>query len=346
MNVVINGTVLLLPLNGIPRYAGEIVCYLDKNAHEDLNIEIVVPKGKIPDIRLKRIRYVELPDSFKWDYLQAEKYAKKKNALYIYLTIKGVFYKNSIVTIHDIRPVSFDKKTGSLKDLIYKIKFWGLLRVASRNAGKLVTVSEFCKKEIEEYGKRTGEDIEVIGDGWDHILEVIEDDSIFEEFPEIKKGDYYVSIGSIAPHKNFSWIIQNAKKNKDRQYVIIGRVDTSLWADTTGEFGGNIIYVGFQSDEKVKALLKNARALLFPSLYEGFGIPPLEAAGCGIPIVLSDIPVMRELFGDKVKYIDPYDPEIDPDGFMVPVSEVKKTLEEYTWEKQGEKWIGLIEDMR
>lgn len=342
-DIVINGRVLLLPTNGIPRYAGEIVGYLDQNMPDDYKIDLVVPEGSRINKSYDRIRVVRLKKSPAWDYLQAEKYAKKKNALYINLASKGVIYRKSIATIFDIRPLSYDPKPSDLKALRYYLKFRLSFSLAKKNAAHIVTISEFCKKELIEIGKCRNKNISIIGCGWNHIQNVEEDNSIFDEYPAIIKKEYYLSIGSVAPHKNFNWIIENAKYNKESNYIIIGKTDPSLWEDTTENFLGRIHYLGYQSDGKVLALLKNAKALIFPSFYEGFGIPPLEALSCGIPAVVSDIEVMREVFGKSVHYINPYDAKVNLNQILEePVDNSDKVLAKYSWDKAGEKWIKLI----
>lgn len=342
-NVVINGRVLLLPTNGIPRYATEIIRYIDSHIPKEMKIEVVIPKGSSPRLELKNIKYITLPNRFAWDYISAERYAKKKKALYVNMASKGTVYKNSIATIFDIRPISYDSKPKDFRSLKYYLKFKISFTLAALNAKRLVTISEFCKREILQHCNRNDSEIEVIGCGWDHIHTITEDNSVFVEHPEIKRGDFLLSIGSVAPHKNFKWIINNARHNPHEQYVIVGKTDTSLWLDTTNEFSKNIVYLGYQTDEKLKALLINSKALIFPSLYEGFGIPPLEAAGSGIRTVVSDIPVMREIMKDNTIYIDPlnYDYNIEA---LISNSEKKDEmwLKSFTWESQGCKWIELL----
>ena len=125
--------------------------------------------------------------------------------------------------------------------------------------------------------------------------------------------------------------------------MIAGKTDPSLWQEDTSSFTGNIIYTGYQSDGRIKALLEESKALIFPSRYEGFGIPPLEALGCGTAAIVSDIQVMREIYGNDVYYIDPDNPRTDPDALLRNrIDNPQRLLNESTWEKQGEKWYRLI----
>ena len=94
--------------------------------------------------------------------------------------------------------------------------------------------------------------------------------------------------------------------------------------------------LGYVSDKEAKTLMRDCKAFLFPSIYEGFGIPPLEAMSAGCKrIIVSDTEVMHEIFGDSVEYIDidPINSSLDPGH----ISDVKKVLMQYSWESSAIK---------
>lgn len=359
-DVVINGKVLESPLNGIPRYAWEVLKAMDEIEDLPYKIALVVtPKVEI-DYNFKQIHVVKqrtwnhniwyTVKGFKrlaaiaWDIEVAEKLAEKNNALYLNFASKGPFYKKSISTIHDIRPITYGEGEITKSSLKFILKFFLTYKLALKNSKLLITVSEFSKEEIRKFSNY--ENVRVIGCGWEHMESIIPDESIFEKNPQIRKGEYYFSVSSIAPHKNFEWIVKNAAKNPQNQYVIVGRTDPNMWKEDTDDFKGNIIWLGFQSDEIVKALIKSAKALVFPSMYEGFGIPPLEALACGTPAIVADIPVMREIYGDSVSYIDPENPDSiltiqDKESIA---SSIEATLKTYTWKNAAYKWLDIIKE--
>lgn len=342
-DVVINGRVLGLPLNGIPRYAMEICKGLDRTSELSFKAAIVVPSGTSIKHNFNQIKVIELPNKKAWDFTVAESFAKKNNALYINLASKGVLYKNSISMIYDLRPLVYGDGKISFKTIKTKAKFFVSCKLSFLNSKIVVTLTDFTRNEIKRYARLN--DIRVIGCGWEHMQHTQEDESVFNEYPDIKRGQYYFSVSSIAPHKNFSWIVENAKNNPDSQYVIVGKTDPRLWSDETSNFGNNIIYLGFQSDERVKALIKTSKGLLFPSLYEGFGIPPLEALACRTPAIVSNIPVMREIFGESVYYINPFEPNVDLTkcDAIYEGDVARKVLERYSWKNATKKWLNLIE---
>lgn len=345
MDIVINGRGLDRPINGIPRYMREILLNMDhliKN--QKYNIEVVIPSNSNINIIFNNLKLIKLRNRYFWDFICAEKYAKRKSALYINLASKGILYKNSVSTIHDIR-VLREKTDFNYRALKTEFKirlsyFW-----AVKNARRIVTVSEFSKAEIVKYYNILPDKIEVIGNGWEHIKRIKCDETIFDEYPEIKKGNYFFSVGSIAPHKNFKWIIENKRYYPEVQFVIVGKLDPSIW-DVECRVLKNIIYVGYQSDERMFALMKSARALIFPSVYEGFGIPPLEALACGIPVIVADIPVMHEIFRDSAVYIDKDRYDIDIRQLLKKrVEPADKILKEHSWRESAQNWLKLIEKM-
>lgn len=344
-DVIFNGRVLQNGMNGIPRYAWEILLEFDKMLDNDLKMAIVIPKCNSKDIvsKFQNIPVIELPNRLLWDYVEAERYACNNKAIYVNFANKGGFYKKSIVTFHDIRLIDYECWKLNLKQIINKIKFWIMFTIACINDHNVVTVSNFSKKAISRFidNKR----ITVIEPGWEHIRRIDEDPSIFDSYSYLNPHEYYLSIGSIAPHKNFKWIIDNAKKNPNEVYVIVGAVNRALWSDDTSSFVNNVKYIGFQSDERLKTLILNAKGFLFPSFYEGFGIPPLEALSLGTRTIVSDIEVMHEIFGPSVSYISPKDSNIILNRIKFKHARDKEILSYYSWKRSALKWKELIESM-
>ena len=104
----------------------------------------------------------------------------------------------------------------------------------------------------------------------------------------------------------------------------------------------NVRFLGYVRDEEAKTLMRDCKAFLFPSFYEGFGLPPLEALSAGCPcVVVSDIPVMHELFEDEAVYVDPYKVE----EFTCRKPDAEKILKKYSWKKSARKLLRILESV-
>lgn len=102
--------------------------------------------------------------------------------------------------------------------------------------------------------------------------------------PAVKKGEYFYALGSLAGHKNFKWIREVARRNPDKTFVVAGGKDLRAFGDDTeAKDTHNVFYPGYVSDAENAALMKHCRLFLHPAVFEGFGIPPLEALALGAP---------------------------------------------------------------
>ena len=338
--VVLSGKFLNSKINGIPRYAMEVVKHMDPLA-EGMNIEICYPTDlaadKIP--YFKNIKPMPFGKNGKgWDILCGEKYARCQNALYVNLASRGGLYKNSIVCLHDIRPLTWDLQHGKKTNqfLFDKLNFW----LVAHNSKKIVTISEFCRQEIAEYYHLNASDIAVAPEGAEHLNAIVCSEKMLE------KDEFYFSIGSMAPHKNFEWVINTAKNNPESKFLIAGGVDPKIW-NYQADFSAaqNMKFLGYISDEEMKWYMQHAKALLFPSFYEGFGIPPLEALALSTRVIASDIPVLRETFGGTVHYIDSMDYNVNLDAILQePVEPADIVLKKETWKNAAKFWIDIIKD--
>lgn len=170
----------------------------------------------------------------------------------------------------------------------------------------IITGSEFTKQEIIE---RTGfepKKISVIYHGVDHHL--------FYPRSSTKPAQKYIlAVGSIEPRKNLKNLIQAYKAldvSMRNQYHLI-LVGAQGWnndeiLNEINHLSRWVHYSGFVSDEELAILYSNASLFIYPSVYEGFGIPPLEAMACGTPVICSNVSSLPEVGGDAVVYCDPY----------------------------------------
>ena len=257
--------------------------------------------------------------------------------------------KKRIVTIHDVYHLAFYDNL-SLSQKIYS-KF--MINQAVKKSDIVLTVSNFSKKEIIKY-TNTNKNIEIIYNG-------IEKDWISNDI--YPKENYILYVGNVKPHKNLVRALKAflLLKNKNIKFKIVGKKEGFITADTqidkiAKELGNRVEFTGYVSDDELKKLYQKAKFFLFPSLYEGFGIPPLEAQACGTPVIVSNVASLPEVCQDSTLYCNPYDiydiknkmeqlinnetlqEELVQKGF--------ENIKRFSWEKSANKLIKIIEGLK
>ncbi len=174
---------------------------------------------------------------------------------------------------------------------------------------------------------------------------------------------YIFTVGTVQPRKNYIRLIQALvqlrTKGIDIHLVIAGGkgwLDNPIYrAIEENHMQAFVHFIGFANDEDLPALYKNATCLAFPSLYEGFGLPVLEAMAAGIPVLTSNVSSLPEVAGDAAITVDPYDLEAITDGLkrLILDTELRNMLiqkglaraQEFTWEKSARQLLGIYQDL-
>lgn len=199
-------------------------------------------------------------------------------------------------TIHDVLFLDNPRLTSRLGYLIRKLAILS----AIKKSKLIFTVSEFSKNRIQAHS-HLSKPITVCYNGADNIS------LCTKLINRPLKEDYYIYIGNIKPHKGLNVLLDayNILKNSGKKLVIVGNQDSFKTGDISVlkrieslTKNGDIIFTGFIPQEQLNSYLQYAYCLIQPSTYEGFGLPPLEAMQLGTPVILSDIPVFKELYSD------------------------------------------------
>jgi glycosyltransferase involved in cell wall biosynthesis len=204
-----------------------------------------------------------------------------------------------VFTIHDLILLEFPEEASSLMQPYFR---W-VVKSAARRAYRVLTVSEFSKKEILEWSGLSEEKVVVVGNG------------VGAEFtpigPSYNPGyKYLLYVGNHRPHKNLSRLLRAFSKLQANglRLVISGEPDKTLQIQIEIlNLGSRVCFTGFIPDANLPDLYRGAIALIFPSLYEGFGLPPLEAMACGTPVITSNVSSLPEVVGDSAILVDPFD---------------------------------------
>ncbi|MBP1128775.1 glycosyltransferase involved in cell wall biosynthesis [Serratia sp. PL17] len=291
-----------------------------------------------------------------WEQIELPVFLKNKNnPLLLNLGSTGpVFYKNKIVTHHDVSYLRYPESYSKSFVFFYKT----IVPLMVKRSRHLITVSEFSKDEINLEYKTELDKISVIynaanvifGPKHNYINNKNNNDEI-----------YLLAVSSPNLHKNFhgmlSAFIEAMNKSKSSFPVklkIIGAT-SSVFSKTIYKkemYSNNIEFIGRVTDEELVDLYQNALAFIFPSLYEGFGIPPLEAQASGCPVVSSNRAAMPEVLGDSVLYFDPNDGEAFSNAIVniIENHDLRNSLitrgfenvGRFSWENSARKIIELV----
>ena len=236
----------------------------------------------------------------------------------------------SVVTIHDCIHLMFPQYLPSKLAHVYaKGSMW----VAARKANRILTVSEASKRDILRFFNVAPEKVVVIYNAIDERFLTPADAERMDLVKQRYQLDdpFVLYVGNIKPHKNIERLIDAFGRARSRscdegmKLVIIG--------DEISKYPGlrqtvhrhkldkHVRFFGFQPTETLAAFYRLARAFVFPSLYEGFGLPPLEAMACGTPVVTSNVSSLPEIAGGAALLVDPYSVEDIAEGIRRAVSD-------------------------
>jgi glycosyltransferase involved in cell wall biosynthesis len=221
----------------------------------------------------------------------------------------------SVVTIHDCIHLMFPQYLPNRLAYVYAKTFmWW----AAHRSARVLTVSEASKRDILRYFDIPEEKVTVIHNGLDERFRVPPPDAEIHRVRERFQLDerFILYAGNVKPHKNVERLIDafhvlHTNGFEHLKLLIIGS-DISKYATLrraihTHDLHKYVRFLGFVSDETLAALYRLAAVFVFPSLYEGFGFPPLEAMASGTPVVASNLSSLPEVLGDAALLVDPYD---------------------------------------
>jgi glycosyltransferase involved in cell wall biosynthesis len=219
-----------------------------------------------------------------------------------------------VCTFHDLIPLDNPEWFSPRFSAWYG---WLMPRLA-RQVAHIIAVSEFTRRRIvESFGVRPGK-VTVIPNGVDKRFSVrpAEEIAAAKETLGLPDGPYFLFVGSLEPRKNLrrlllAWEKAQSRLSNDTWLVVAGAKGRSkVFSQAPLEhLPPRVHLTGYVSDEALPALYSGALAVVYPSLYEGFGLPPLEAMACGTPVITSNTTSLPEVTGDAALLVDPLDPD-------------------------------------
>ncbi|UAK23266.1 glycosyltransferase family 4 protein [Sphingomonas nostoxanthinifaciens] len=303
-NIVINGRFLSQRLSGVQRYAREITQALDALIAADPQglgrnrWRLAAPIDATCDLPLTAIEVEKVGTRTghvweQWELLRAARGARLVN-----LGNSGpVLHPDMAVVIHDVAVFRTPENFGARYARAHRI----LGRVLARRA-QIGTVSEFSRGEIADVLRVPERDIFVARNGCDHLRRVTPDEVLRRL--GLTEGGYFLFVGSPTRNKNLAQALTAFAQlgRPDIRFVIAGSLAKAVFGDVMPADVPGVMVVPGLPDGGIAGLYAHAAALVFPSRYEGFGIPPLEAMVNGCPVLAADIPVLREVCGDAATY--------------------------------------------
>lgn len=216
-----------------------------------------------------------------------------------------ILKKRQVVVVHDASVYAFPDGYKKAFVIYYKFLFW-LLRF--KKSIRIVTDSEFSKKELTSRAGIPSERVSVVYCGADHWNDVVPNVSILEKHNLLRRR-YLLAVASANPNKNINRLLHAYQQlaRCEIALVLVGGTNRRVFSSDGHSGNDGVILTGYVSDEELAALYGNAIGFVFPSLYEGFGLPPLEAMIFDCPVISSREASLPEVCGEAALYCDAYD---------------------------------------
>ena len=301
----INGRFLTQGVTGVQRYAREIVNALDDLLAEghplghQLNLELLAPVSDVAMPQLKSIgtRRAGPLAGHLWEQLSLPVHAR--GGILSLCNTSTILRRRQIVCIHDVNTMMFPQSYSRVFRALYRIA----LPAIGRNALLVATVSNYSADQIKRLGWAAASKLRIMPDGYEHVRRWAPRHSSITK--AVAGLDTIVVLGSLAPHKNINLLLRSAQElaSHGLKIAVVGDLDRKVFHRAKVEARSDgVVWLGGISDDELAALLKDSLCLAFPSLAEGFGLPPLEAMALGCPVVVSDRASLPEVCGEAALY--------------------------------------------
>ena len=353
--VYFNGRFMSRPITGVQRYGWEIIREIDALCTEGhaavrgLDFEIIRPNGVIPQHHFGTIRetVVGQRTGHLWEQFDLPRYARDGVVVNL-CNFAPLFGTRNITCVHDANVYLIPDNFSWRFRMAYRI----LLPLVIRRSQKWATVSHYSADQLAHFGVSDRAPDAIIWNGCEHILRLNQSDSRFAatELPR----PFIFALGSRSRNKNVDLILSlaNSLHSHGISIVVAGGANAEIFKTSRAISHHLALELGRIEDQDVAYLYSQALCFVFPSLYEGFGIPAVEAMVCGCPVISSNMSAMPEILGDAALYCSPN----DPDAWLTAILKLKSSIDLrselvsrgrrraklYSWRQSALKFIALI----
>ena len=325
--IFVNGRSIRQQMIGLNRYTIEVTKRLGDK------VQLLLPSGK-----------AKLGRGIIWEQAYLPTRIKKNELLWSPANTGPLLEFNQVVTIHDVIPLEHPEWFTRMYSDWYRF----LLPRLVQRVQKIITDSEYSKNKITDLLNVSEDKIIVIPGGVGKEYHPVNSNMLSHvKSMYVESSNYLLVVGTIEPRKNLKRLLRSwqliCNDYRDIQLIIVGveansarSVDMPLTVKSTS-------LLGYVDDQHLPALYSGAIALIFPSVYEGFGLPALEAMACGTPVLASNATSLPEVVGDAGLLFDPYDIDDMSSSIerIITDSDLRETLQlkglerakQFTWER-------------
>jgi glycosyltransferase involved in cell wall biosynthesis len=308
--VVLNGRFLAQVQTGVQRYAAETLLALDAllvdrpDLWARIDFVLAVP-DEAQSLPLKATRRVHGAGAGghlweQWPLLRFSHGAYLVNFNYSGPLLK----RHQLVTVHDATVRAMPEAFTRSYRWVHNV----MVALLGRGAHSVMTVSEFSRDELKRWFGLRRDDILVGREGGEHAVHTADDAAVLRKHG-LEAGRYILGVGSVKPNKNYGLLGRAMRLLPDYPLpvAIAGAKDIGIFRDASALPDG-FRFLGFVPDPELAALYRQAAWFVFPSLYEGFGLPAVEAMANGCPVLAARAASIPEVCGDAALYFDAHDP--------------------------------------
>ena len=344
--IFVNGRFLTQPMTGVQRVAREVTAALRMRYGSRLSI--LGPARGMSSDAMNAMRVGRNTGQF-WEQIDLPRHARSGVLLNLGNTAP-LFHRRQLLMIHDAGIFSTPEAYSTKFRAWYRI----LQGALGRGGTKIITVSEFSKNELVRSLKLQAEHVHVVRPGVDHMVRLHADKEILTRYG-LRPGGFVLAVGTLAVHKNLAAlnVLAEALAARGMPFAITGAVGGAAFsAKGPARLPAPALYLGRVTDPELKALYENAACFIMPSLYEGFGLPAVEAMMCGCPVIAGDIPALRETCGSAALFCNPHAPEeiaqvtlalLDDAALRVQIREAAlRYSAKMTWQKSADALVDII----
>ncbi len=345
--IVINARFLTQPTTGVQRYAYEICNRLPEEIG-GLKVVFVAPKSKFKICfeGNKEVRTIGNATGQLWEQLDLPLFLIKNNnpLLINFVGIAPLFYKNKVMFLYDLAFMHHPEWFSFMFQRVYNF----VIPINTKNSKFVITDSNYVKADICKSYKLPSTKVHVV---------YAAPAKLFKNL-NIDKEEFILTVSSIDPRKNLKRIIKAFKSidEPNTKLIIVGSKNKTFSNVDIGEevLNENIIFTGYLKDSELLELYNKAKLFVYASLFEGFGIPPLEAQACGCPCLISNSTSLPEVYLNSVAYCNPESVSdiargmkelLTNKGKLRDLSQKGfKNVERFSWESSTEIFVKILKD--